>query len=652
MSASINGNEFTLASLATYAGSSQGTQLDALSPSTNYFLLETRSPLQRTEKRKLQELLVDLQQYLGSNTWLCRYEPANITPLLNEPFVAHVRPYPPQLKIQSSLKLGSDDAVGARTVDIVMHEPGNDPARELSERIQELAGIDPGSIDIRREESVIRLTIGKDKLEDIANLENVGSIEEVHDLKFCNNVAREIIHADTSGLLHDLAYKGNNQLVTVADSGFDKGDAQNPHHDFIGRVEKLVAIGRASKTNDPHGHGTHVCGSVLGNGQSGSMGGKIQGTAPEAKLVMQSLISDNGTLFGNSSKTLVDLLADAYASGSRVHTNSWGPTWSAAGQIVYNNASIDLDTFVSNHEDMVVCFAAGNDGAQQTPLGHIGAQAAAKNCITVGACENKRKSVNPQCDVYKSDGTSEGDPDKISWFSSLGPTREGRIKPDVVAPGAMILSTQSRDAPKKDTFGKSLDPSYFFDSGTSMATPLVAGCIAVLRESLEANGTPNPTAALLKAMLVNGAVDTGKKTQAQGFGRVDLANSVIIKGTTVGRDFIEGEIIDEDGKDEFEKTLKIGDVRPGMTGMATLKVTMVYTDKAGGALQNDLNLTVAVDGGYPRFGNLGDRRDTINNVEQVVWKEIGKDSVITLKVSTGRALIGHRQGFALVWSLG
>src|SRR5205814_2055611 len=82
--------------------------------------------------------------------------------------------------------------------------------------------------------------------------------------------------------------------------------------------------------------------------------------------------------------------------------------------------------------------------------------------------------------------------------------------PDVVAPGTSILSTLSRGVaikPPSTDFGKSSDKDYWFEGGTSMATPLVAGCAAVLRETLVKNGTPKPSAALVKALLINGAVD-------------------------------------------------------------------------------------------------------------------------------------------------
>lgn len=654
----FNGNAFSVSSLPDgpeqFGGN--GIRLNHLPENTNYIVLETQDPLQRSEKHTLRDLHhVELHEYLGGNTWLCRYEPTDIKSLRDLAFVKDAKPLHPELKLEPALK---DGAAESRTVDIVLQNRADDSAEDISQRIQDSLGIPAEDITIRDGNSVIRLTGNNDKLQDIAKIDSVGSIQEVHKLTFFNNVAREILHADdVTGSSNTTIFKGANQIVTVADTGFDTGDENNTHKAFTGRVRKLIPIGRFVKTNDPDGHGTHVSGSVLGDGHSDKMGGSIQGTAPEATLIVQSLLDNQGELFGQSEKTLGNLLKEAIDHKSFIHTNSWGPLWKR--QLPYNDASRDLDTFVSAHPEMTVCFAAGNDGGERTDLGHIGAQAAAKNCIAVGSCDNRRKAESNLFEAFKADGLVEGNPNNISHFSSLGPTRERRIKPDVVAPGTMILSAQSRDAKPDDRFGRSTDPAWAFNSGTSMATPLVAGCIAVLRETLEKDGVTSPSAALLKAMLVNGAVNTGKKVEAQGFGRVDLANSVILKGITTNKGYLEGEIIDEDGQDEFVKTLTLGDLLmpDGPDSEAvTLKVTMVYSDLPGAKLQNNINLRVAVsDDGPSRFGNLGNRPDNVNNVEQVVWSgipaDMPRDTKITLSVTAPRTLRGDKQAFALVWSL-
>ena len=114
--------------------------------------------------------------------------------------------------------------------------------------------------------------------------------------------------------------------MAVADTGFDKGSITNVHPAFTGRVVKLYRSVARGKTDDPDGHGTHVCGSVLGDGNSPSMGGVIQGTAPKARLVMQSLLDTGGGL-GGIPDDLHDLFEPPYYNDkARVHTNSWGAT--------------------------------------------------------------------------------------------------------------------------------------------------------------------------------------------------------------------------------------------------------------------------------------------------------------------------------------
>jgi len=163
----------------------------------------------------------------------------------------------------------------------------------------------------------------------------------------------------------------------------------------------------------------------------------------------------------------------------------------------------------------------------------------------------------------------------MAAFSSRGPVQNGRNKPDVVAPGTAILSTRSRTTQGTGWLASG-DPLRFYDGGTSKATPLVAGCAAVVRQYLTTTGAmPNPSAALIKAMLINGATpikgqDTPPEVGAipdisEGFGRVDI---------------------------------------PAIKASHTqLKVTLVWTDPAGETLQSDLDLTVSGSNGEERHGN-------------------------------------------------
>src|SRR5439155_9321918 len=140
-------------------------------------------------------------------------------------------------------------------------------------------------------------------------------------------------------------------------TGFDKGSTTNVHPAFKGRVAKLYALGRPGKKNDPDGHGTHVAGSVLGAGNSTSLGIKVRGTAPKAKLVLQSVLDAGGNL-GGLPEDLSQLFTPPYQTDkARIHTNSWG---SVGNFGVYDQQAREVDQFVHDHRDMLICFAAGN----------------------------------------------------------------------------------------------------------------------------------------------------------------------------------------------------------------------------------------------------------------------------------------------------
>ncbi|OJD21947.1 hypothetical protein ACJ73_06714 [Blastomyces percursus] len=353
---------------------------------------------------------------------------------------------------------------------------------------------------------------------------------------------------------------------------------------------------------------------------------------------------------------------------------------------------------------MVICFAAGNDGKDSSGTGNIdpgsiSCEPAAKNCITVGASESTRPTINWDSSAFlRSEAKNftygeyfpekfpkapistdhmANDADGMAAFSSRGPTKEGRFKPDVVAPGTCILSTLSRrvrNPPKH--FGISEDENLMFDSGTSMATPLVASCCAVIREALIKNSCPAPTAALVKALVINGAVDLKGQYKPceikptpnsdSGFGRINLANSIIPVERGAMGGYMEQTLDDDEEKDPFEFKITVPTIdqlakltRSKSETGPTLKVTLVYSDPPGRDLQNDLNLIV-ISGARERHGNqrakefnVGsleeDGFDHQNNVEQVVWNGISPGQA-TIKVR-GTRVTTDDQPFACVWQV-
>jgi serine protease AprX len=366
---------------------------------------------------------------------------------------------------------------------------------------------------------------------------------------------------------------------------------------------------------------------------------------------------------------LNDLFIKPYQNdNARVHTNSWGAPVAGA----YNANSEEVDEFVYNHRDFVICFAAGNEGVDLDGNGtidakSIGSPGTAKNCITVGASESYRPN---KVTSYGDGKPRYGNPWPIDFpvppieddlwasnvngmaaFSSRGPAQGNRIKPDVVAPGTAILSTHSRDANVGAFWGESIDPLFCFMGGTSMSTPLVAGCVAVVREFLIRDRAHlNPSAALVKAMLINGAEEiTGQYSPSeagtipnfsQGFGRVNLAATVGPFDPDVTIEFRDENRALRAGEEE-SITIDLDST------VTLLKVTLVWTDPPGAALQNDLDLIVRARG-EERHGNVpstSSEFDRTNNLEQILWSGIPIGNV-EIVVKAYRAL--PPQTYALV----
>lgn len=638
---------------------------------TNYVVVQVAQPLTRAQRSDLEAAGAVVLEYVPENSFVCRYDPPDLAPVRQLPFVVWAGPYLRGFKIAAALSPAiatgrmSLTAAAAgpvptrstmpKTVDVVFHRDVDPTGASL--KVAHAAGLDP--TDVTPMGNKARIVVAEFRLPELAALDEIRTIEPVVPVKLHNDVARKILGIDSTNP-GSLPFEGDGQIVAVADTGFDKGLTTNVHPAFVGRVLKLYALGRA-KANDPNGHGTHVAGSVLADGNSTTLAQRVRGTAPKATLVLQSLLDSAGGL-GGIPVNLQTLFATPYsADGARVHTNSWGST---LGDGRYDSQAFELDDFVWQNRDCIICFAAGNEGTDADRDGvvdptSITPPGTAKNCITVGASENERPTFaltygngwpqNFPANPLASDLTADN-PDGMVAFSSRGLTRDRRLKPDVVAPGTFVLSARSRDTTSMG-WGVSADPLYMFDGGTSMATPLVAGCCALVREYLNSQKQiAGPSAALVKAMLINGAVAIAGQyapsecgpipNVAEGFGRVDMeatigsgANHVIV---------LQDENQALDTGEEQQVAIQI------TAGAVELKATLVWTDPAGATLQNDLDLIVRV-GGQEMHGNVGAGStafDRTNNVEQVIWANPPVGQAVV--VARAFRITKFPQSFALV----
>ena len=454
-----------------------------------------------------------------------------------------------------------------------------------------------------------------------------------------------------------LGLSGAGEIIGVCDTGLDSGDPATIHPDFKNRVAAITSYpmtatyapyvtnpgGDDGPVDRDSGHGTHTSGSVLGDGASSAnlpgLAGPVRGLAHKAKLVFQAVeqemkwknpannIKPGRFLLAGLPDDLTPLFDWAYRKGARIHSNSWGGGDPGA----YDAQCEQLDRFVWGHPDFCVLFAAGNDGTDRdkngvVDEGSVTPPGTAKNCITVGASENNRPEMNTVYGQWQKDfpvppisiDKLADNPNEVAAFSSRGPTADGRKKPDVVAPGTYILSTRSRFLAKNQYgYGRYASSTlYMFDSGTSMATPLTAGAVGVLREYLRKTvKIPKPSAALLKAVLIAGAVGIDppatRPNNNEGFGRVNI-DAILAPALPLKAKFIDGAGL---------ATGSLSDTALVVTqGGSPLKVVLAYSDFPGPQLVNNLNLIVTGPDGVNHVGNgaAGSTSfDSLNNIEAI-----------------------------------
>ncbi|NII27353.1 S8 family serine peptidase [Pseudoflavitalea sp. X16] len=492
------------------------------------------------------------------------------------------------------------------------------------------------------------------------NLMNIARIEAIKELnpyapyKLHNNIAGGIIQV--TPFHNGQGLRGAGQVVAVADTGLDTGkDNATLSADFRNRIVKIVPLGRPGDASDTDGHGTHVAGSVLGSGANSNS--NVQGMAPEASLFFQSVLDSSGGLRGLPSN-LRNLFSPALQNGAFIHTNSWGFT---IGDGSYNSNSGEADEFAFRNRDFLILFAAGNEGRK--PKNKITPPGTAKNVLTVGASKSVRTlpgsvtfPASPRFPggAVLNIGSEAGNHNQMADFSSVGPVQNNRRKPDIVAPGSWILSARStvavadhgldglpltgdetgvpthhdavgiglpggpvRGKGNQNTpalpagAGTAANQLYMYESGTSMATPIVAGACTLLRQYLITKRGHSPSAALIKAFAINGAVDMGMGVPhpAQGWGRLDLSNTL---SDTVKFD------------DTLNHALRTGDTHTYNVVVAaanTLAVTLVWRDAPGATLQNRLHLRV-----IHTSSNTVLMSDPINDIRNNVQKVVVKNA--------------------------
>src|SRR6266852_2994428 len=423
-------------------------------------------------------------------------------------------------------------------------------------------------------------------------------------------------------------------------------------YDFLYSCDQFPAATGCDDPNSPdawdnQGHGTHGAASAVGDRATPIAHDYGDSIAPGAKLIVQ----DAGYIGGDNCSqlpgigcpvNLTPILEQAYRQGARIHSNSWGDRQSVAPPLNpptanYPQSAYDVDAFVWSHPDMLIVFNTGNLGSSgKAPAGSVSAPGTAKNVLQVGGTR---------------DGNHYAD-DALSSFTLFGPTRDGRIKPDLVGP-AYVMTGDAKSISRGQTCSMTFQP------GTSWASPSIAGAAALVRQYFTdgyyPSGTPKPadrmtpSAALLKATLIasahrvpfitvsNAQVPT-KTTPSneQGFGFPVLADALYFPGNAVK--LRVKDVPREAGLAEAETATMHISVRAG----SPLKIVLVWTDAPGPSLVNDLDLRVTDPAGSIFLGN--GQPDHVNNVEVVSIPE-PLDGIYAIAIFHPGF---GRQGYALV----
>jgi len=644
-------------------------------PSTDntLYIVELLGPLITSWKDKLIAADIEIRELIGRNTYTVKT--SNPEALAQLDFITAFRSSGLQDKdlITSKSVLADDELFGLGEPRVAIYDIRLHKDVEAVALLEFLDGMNCEVLEKSKNKIRVKLS-SEAEMVTIGNHVDVYAIEEYIPPKLYNDLAREIIHidvADEDDFLPEFTFTGAGEIVGIADTGIDK-----EHPDLKTQLRKATAWGRKDDTSDPNGHGTHVAGSVAGNGNASN--GKIKGIAPEAALFFQSLLDKNGGISGLP-HDLADLFKEAYEAGVRIHNNSWG----AATESEYRFNSLEVDDFVYNNKDMLIVISAGNEGTAAQPRNaatgfvdwlSIGSPATAKNALTVGASRSSRTVggfsmlthgqawPNKYPDAPISEVTISGDENGIAGFSSRGPCgNESRIKPDVVAPGTDIASARSSEAPSTNFWGPyPKNRNYAFMGGTSMSAPIVTGFAALIREYLRVKRDyATPSAALLKAIIVNSTRSLqGEDALAdhaqtpnfhQGFGCVDMLNILpSSKNEKLALHFLDTW---QQEQLQFNSTGQRFLFRFKATEGTPLRLCLTWTDPPGRGLQNNLNLLLMqVSDRFKWVGNDNIPRmitdfDRDNNVE-VIQVDDPQTGEYRLVIQASNLLVGQ-QDFAL-----
>jgi hypothetical protein len=612
-------------------------------PRGGLYLVQFAGPIQDGWLDALKDSGAEIVSYMPSNAYVVRAGTGTAAALpffKQNGFVQFIGDYEPAYRVSPELREARVKD-SASFVDITVQVIDSPNAKQTIDKLAALASEFVQSHQVMNYHNV-ELRVQASRLTEIAFYDDVFAVESRGQRRKLDEAQGQISAGNLTGnsptgpgYLTWLAGKNftSSQFTTFSVNVVDDATSLTGHPD--------LPSGRIAFTNNPTGqtgaqggHGflnSHIIGGF--NSGTGSANEDANGfnyglgIAPFARVGATAI-------FGNGASTSTAWESAAYNQSARISSNSWGFQTSTGGPVAdYDASSQEYDRIVRDAQtaaglqQLSVVFAAGNDGSGSNT---VSTPATAKNVITVGASENVRQTGTDGCAVANSGADSAND---IIGFSSRGPVNsaggDGRIKPDIVAPGTHIEA----GVPQSNYNGSSVcnqfwptgQTLYGWSSGTSHSCPAVAGGAALVYQNFLTNGLSAPSPAMVKAFLMNSATymtGTGASgnlpSNSQGMGRMDLGRAfdgaarVLIDqtqtlGATGNTHTVTGSVVSS--SQPFRVTLAWSDA-PGPT--------------TGAPYVNNLDLEVTIGGNTYR-GNVftgansvtGGTADIRNNVESV-----------------------------------
>jgi Subtilase family/Viral BACON domain len=653
-------------------------------PGKGLYVIQFIGPIHGSWFEELEKTGVEIITYAPNNAYVVLANERAAGELMkmkaSSPFVQWMGDYQPAYKLTPGLQAaiqGDGSRLVRVTVQVIDNAEGELKAGQLRASARQYFG-ERRVLKYRN----LRLEIPVSQLAELARSDEVFAIEEDADRVRLDEAQGQIVAGNLSGG----APSGPGYLAWLASKGFNSSQfssfAVNVADDTpLLRGHPDLPDSRIAFENNPtnqvpffhSGHGflnSHIIGGF--NDRVGAAFEDANGFNYGLGIVPWARVGVTA-IFGFDPAAPTSWEETAYGQGARISSNSWGLLDTSTGLpiIRYDVISQEYDHIVrdaqgglSGNQQLAVVFASGNSGPSENT---VSAPGSAKNVITVGASENVRMTGADGCGVDNSGADSAND---IIFFSSRGPVNpgggDGRVKPDIVAPGTHIQA----GVPQSLYFG-SICNQYFptgqtlysWSSGTSHSTPAVAGGAALVYQDFLNKGMEAPSPAMVKAVLMNSAsyltgagAGGSLPSNIQGMGLMNL-----------GQAFDGAPRLLTDQTRTFSSSGETFNVTGAVASSSQpLRITLAWTDAPGSTTGapwvNDLDVEVTINGQTYK-GNVfsgatsvaGGVADGKNNVESIFLPAgVSGEFLVTVRATNiaGDGLPGNTdptdQDFALV----